>query len=94
MPKKPALAQQEREQGTLFVPDGTVPNGLTEAPLPLDVNPLILTDEPHVTVIASTGSGRGIGLVHPNLLRFPKTFAINPKGELPQPNEDGQDGER
>jgi len=44
--------------------------------------PLFLENEKHVTIMASTRSGKGVTLIIPHLLRYPgSAFVLDPKGE-------------
>ena len=45
-------------------------------------SPLLLQNEKHVLIMASTRSGKGVSLIIPHLLRYPgSAFVLDPKGE-------------
>ncbi|MYL85309.1 type IV secretory system conjugative DNA transfer family protein, partial [Desulfovibrio aerotolerans] len=48
----------------------------------VDGSPLLLQNEKHVLIMASTRSGKGVSLIIPHLLRYPgSAFVLDPKGE-------------
>lgn len=48
----------------------------------VDGSPLLLENEKHALIMASTRSGKGVSLIIPHLLRYPgSAFVLDPKGE-------------